>query len=369
MGATSRTQRVALAGLSANPTGFAWVNNVHLPYLKARSDVEIVAVIGRTLASAQAAIAKNSLPSSVKAYGSAEDAAKAGHIDLVVVGVPSLAHRDIIMPFLETKTNLFVEWPIDINHRKSKELVDIAHGKVAKTAVDMQGRFSLVAIRLSEIVSSGRIGKVLSVSVFGGVPTGGRHPEQHGVRYSLSKDSGATIVDIYLAHLLECLIPVVGRLKSVVSNLGTMRQTTHLVNKATGEIVERDVAKTAPDQISVSGKLESGAFVSINIHGGPSPSGSRILIMGDEGEIELSAPLLIPWINAPFPWVFKIQDGSGTTEEVVQESTQQVQVAVHELWDAFFDDKGVTSFEEAIRTQEVIEAVWRSDREGRRIEL
>jgi predicted dehydrogenase len=102
--------KVALVGLTAKPTGFAWLNNVHLPYILSHpSDLQITAVLGSSHQAAEAAIQKFELPSSVRAYGSPEDLAHDDQVDLVVVGVKAPAHRDVVMPSLKAGKGLFVE--------------------------------------------------------------------------------------------------------------------------------------------------------------------------------------------------------------------------------------------------------------------
>lgn len=357
--------RVALVGLSAKPAGFGWVNHIHLPYLLTQPNIQITAVLGSSKAAAEAAIARNSLPSSVRAYGSPEELAHDDSVDLVVVGVPAHLHRSIILPSLRAGKGLVVEWPIDISFSESQEIVELAHAKGLRTAVDIQGRFSKIIEQVAEVVNSGRIGRVLSTSVSGGVPTGGAEPENVGVKYSLQDGSGATIVDIHLAHILECLTHIHGPVRSVSSLIKTMRPTTDIVDMSTGEILEKDVEKSAPDQILVHGELVHGGAINIHLHGGVGIGGATWNIIGEKGEIVLSAPALIPWINAPNPWKLKILDSSGITEEDVHEDEPGKQLAVNRLWDTFLAGKSDTwpDFAHALSIQKVIDAIKRSNTE------
>jgi predicted dehydrogenase len=269
------------------------------------------------------------------------------------------------LPSLRAGKGLVVEWPIDISFSESQEIVELAHAKGLRTAVDIQGRFSKIIEQVAEVVNSGRIGRVLSTSVSGGVPTGGAEPENVGVKYSLQDGSGATIVDIHLAHILECLTHIHGPVRSVSSLIKTMRPTTDIVDMSTGEILEKDVEKSAPDQILVHGELVHGGALNIHLHGGVGIGGATWNIIGEKGEIVLSAPALIPWINAPNPWKLKILDSSGITEEDVHEDEPGKQLAVNRLWDAFLAGKSDTwpDFAHALSIQKVIDTIKRSNTE------
>lgn len=367
---STKTLRVALAGLSSKPTGYGWVNNVHLPHLLGKPNIRITAVLGSSKASAEAAIAQCSLPGSVRAYGSPEELSQDDEVDLVLVGTPARFHRELLLPCIAAGKDIFVEWPIDVNVDKTRDIVEAARAKGIRTAVDTKGRFTKIIQRVAEVVQSGRIGRILSSSVVGGVPTGGAAPERAGLQYSLNKDSGSTILDIHLAHFLESLTQVLGPLKSVNGLVRTLRPTTDIADAQTGEIIERGVEKSAPDQIMVQGELASGGVVSIHMHGGPSASGARWLILGEKGEIDLRAPILIPWINTPFSWEVTIKDVDGVTKEDIKEDGAG-QVAVNRLWDAYLKgEKGTwPDFEHALEMHEIIGAIRKSNEEGRTVQL
>ncbi|KAH8812851.1 hypothetical protein F5884DRAFT_317671 [Xylogone sp. PMI_703] len=367
---SAKTIRVALAGLSSKPSGYGWVNNVHLPYLLSKSNISIVGVLSSSKRAAEAAIAQCSLPSSVRAYGSPEELSKDEEVDLVVVGVPAPLHRNIMLPCIATGKDIFVEWPIDVSADKSRELVEAARAKGIRTAVGMQGRFAKVIQRVAEIVRSGRIGKVLSSSVVGGLPTGGPGPVKTGLKYSLDKDSGATMLDVQLAHFLECATQVIGPLKSLNSLVRTMRPETDIVDAESGEILEKGVKISAPDQVMVQAELISGGVISIHMHGGPSSGGARWLILGEKGEIDIRAPVLIPWIATPFSWEVTVKDNEGVTKEDIKED-EPGQVAVNRLWDAYLrgDNDTWPDFDHALSIHRIIDAVRRSNDERRTVVL
>ena len=69
--------RTALIGLSSSPTGFGWLNYIHLPCIQSHSsELQMVGVLSSSLSNSQKAIDKHSFPSSVRAYSSPEDLGK-----------------------------------------------------------------------------------------------------------------------------------------------------------------------------------------------------------------------------------------------------------------------------------------------------
>jgi predicted dehydrogenase len=359
--------RLALVGLTAKPGSYTWLNNVHLPYLQSNPRVKITAVLGSTKSAAEAAIAKFEMPSSVKAYGTAEELANDDNVDMVVVATKVHTHRDIVVPSIMKGKDVFVEWPLDVTFAGTKEITEMAKEKGAKTAVGLQGRYSAVVRRVKELVGSGKIGKVLSTTVVGTVPTGDGVSERASVKYSLSKGSGATMVDVHLAHFLEGFCDVLGEMESLSSVVATQHPTTDIVDDKTGEVIEKDFEKSAPDQVMFQGTLRSGAVASFHMRGGQSVAGgAKWVIYGTEGEIEVTGPALLLHINMGVPWKIRVGDGKGGVEEeeVMEDGARQV--AVGKLWESVLkgEEKAPPDFEHAVALHGVVEGVYESSREG-----
>ncbi|EXJ70925.1 uncharacterized protein A1O5_05917 [Cladophialophora psammophila CBS 110553] len=421
-----RPVRTALIGLSSSPTGYGWLNHFHLPAIqKHAADFQIVAVLGSSLANAQKAIAKHNLPSMVRAYGAPEDLARDEEVDFLVVGVKAPLHRTVLMPSLLSKRlkGIFVEWPIDCSFAKAEEIVCLAREQGLRTAVGLQGRFSAITQRISQLVRSGRLGRILSTTAVGTVPTGDGKSEKRSSQYALDPANGATMVDVHLAHFIECLtFALDADVATVSGQVKTMHPTTNIVDDVTGKIVERDAPKKSPDQVLVQGMLKSKSksrskpgpklrqprdggendddnnnnnnniVYSIHMRGGNSiSSGMTWLIYGTNGEMEITTPLrMIPHINLPIPWKIRMKiEGEGEGQgrrigEVVEEeevSEQETgQPAVDRLWDVFVrggqegegEGEGPWAwpdFEHGLNIHRAIDAVWTSNRDGKVVEL
>lgn len=164
--------RTALAGLSASAKT-SWAYRAHLPYLLSplgRSKYQIVALQNSSVEAARNAIAKFDLPSETKAYGTPEDLAADKDIDLVVVCTRVDVHHSNALPSLKAGKTVFVEWPLAQDVKHAKELVDAAGENGAKNFVGLQGRFAPPIVKIRELISEGKIGKILSSELHG---TGG----------------------------------------------------------------------------------------------------------------------------------------------------------------------------------------------------
>ncbi|KIX97253.1 uncharacterized protein Z520_06705 [Fonsecaea multimorphosa CBS 102226] len=418
MAASTRPLRTALIGLSSSPTGYGWLNHFHLPAIRDQhtNELEIVAVLGSSLSNAQKAIAKHGLPpSKVRAYGSPEDLAADDEVEVevLVVGVKAPLHRAVLLPSLLANKRLkgvFVEWPIDTSLAKTQEIVRLARQRFPglRTAVGLQGRFSALTRRISELVrgDSRRLGRILSTTVIGTVPTGDGRSEKRGSQYALDPRNGATMVDIHFAQFIECLTFALGAdIKTVSGRVATMHPTTNIVDDTTGEIVQRDAEKKSPDQVLVQGFLKSKPnsnsnersekhtgddeegkeddndkiVYSIHMRGGTSIAGGMTwLIYGTKGEMEITSPIhMLPHINLPVPWKIRtrIEGEANVSEEQVSEQ-EAGQPAVARLWNAFVGaagdregDDGWPDFEHALKIHRVVDAVWTSSRDGKVVEL
>lgn len=107
--------RVGFIGLgkASNPSSpGAWGSLAHLPSLVASPHYEISAVSNSSFESAKSAIAFHKLPSTTKAYGSAQDLADDPDLDLIICSVKVTHHYDLIKPALLAGKDVFVEWPL-----------------------------------------------------------------------------------------------------------------------------------------------------------------------------------------------------------------------------------------------------------------
>lgn len=98
---------------------------------------------------------------------------------------------------------MLVEWPLGKNLSEARELLAVSKAHNVKiAAVGLQGRFDSGVQALKEILSQGRIGKVLSTTIMSqGTIAGPIVLEKY--RYLIDRESGGSLLTIPTSHLLD----------------------------------------------------------------------------------------------------------------------------------------------------------------------
>jgi predicted dehydrogenase len=188
--------RIGFIGLSAT---MSWAVFAHIPYLKATSKYEIVALCNSSVSSAEAAIKAHGLPATTKAYGSPEDLAADPDVDLVVCSVRVDKHYPTLLPSIKAGKDVYCEWPLASNAKQAEEMLALAKEKGVKTVVGLQQHVSPTLKKIKEVIASGKIGKVLS-STFHGTPLFFGATVNENTLYQNDISSGGNLVTIYGVH-------------------------------------------------------------------------------------------------------------------------------------------------------------------------
>ncbi|ESZ90925.1 NAD-binding Rossmann fold oxidoreductase family protein [Sclerotinia borealis F-4128] len=255
---------IGIIGLSPG----AWAANAHLPYLQhADSKFKIVAICNFSVDNAAKSAKDLGLGKEVRVYGDVQDIANDEDVDLVVCTTRVDRHYASIMPPLKAGKNVFVEWPLGKNLEEARELLEVSkQNKVKLTAVGLQGHFDASVETLKRVLAEGRIGKVLSTTIFGQGVIGGQ-TELETQTYLSDCKTGASLLTIPASHLLDTVREVLGELSSVESLISNQRPVIKVVS-ADGTVVKENFEKTSPDHVMIQGTLESGAVLSATIRGG-----------------------------------------------------------------------------------------------------
>jgi predicted dehydrogenase len=158
--------RTAIIGLSSSGQG--WASNAHLPYLssdRGREVFFVVAVCNSSEGAARHAIKRYQFPPETKAYGDPQALAEDTNVDLVVFCTRVDVHYNRILPSVKAGKDIYLEWPLANNSKRSQELVEAARKSGSKTIVGLQGRFAPALEQIEALISQGRIGSVLSAEV------------------------------------------------------------------------------------------------------------------------------------------------------------------------------------------------------------
>jgi predicted dehydrogenase len=270
--------RVGIVGLSAQR---GWATAAHLPALRASADdFELVGVANTRLESAKAAAAAFGLP---RAFESAAALAASPDIDVVVVTVKVAHHREVVTTALQAGKSVYCEWPLGNGLTEALELARLAKESKAVTVVGTQAVVSPEVQFVRKIVADGYVGEVFSSTYIGSGVTWGDEVSLGDV-YAMDSKNGATVLSIIGGHALSAVQSVLGQLREVAAVSAQRRRNVRVIES--GETIP---LKT-PDQLLLSGVLQSGAPLSLQLRGGL-PRGTRLLweINGTEGDLRITA--------------------------------------------------------------------------------
>ncbi len=254
-----------------------WGPRAHAPALQRLPQTEIYAVCTAHSDTAQAAADKYGVK---RAYSDdkAMDADPQVEAALVAVRVP--AHYVLTKNALEAGKHVYCEWPLGANTKEAEELAALARKMNVHSMVGLQRRASPAYLHLRELVKDGYVGQVLSVNMMlmgDGVLT--RTADRTWQR---DVTLGANTLTITFGHAIDALCMVVGELTEVSAVIST--QVPQWFETDTKKYVD----VTAPDNIMIQGRLESGAVVNANVGVHPyHASGYRLEIYGKDGTLAM----------------------------------------------------------------------------------
>ncbi|AMK23075.1 gfo/Idh/MocA family oxidoreductase [Sphingomonas histidinilytica] len=271
---------VGIVGLQP---GRSWAAIAHVPALRALpNDYEIVGIANTSRESAEKAAAAMEID---RAFADVPELVTAPEVDVVTVTVKVPHHFEIVKAAIDAGKHVYCEWPLGNGLAEAEELARLARAKGVLGVVGTQARVAPEIVHLRRLIEEGFVGEVLSTTLVAwGGGWGGSIPVKQTGAYLLDRANGATLLTIPLGHTLAALRDALGEISELSSVLATRRTTAIALD--TGETLP----VTAPDQVLVSGILESGAPVSIHYRGGSARDGRGLLweINGTEGDIRVT---------------------------------------------------------------------------------
>ncbi|KAJ2972900.1 hypothetical protein NUW58_g9082 [Xylaria curta] len=290
--------RVGLIGLSASAK-VNWAEQGHLPYLhsaRGRSNYELVALLNSSVAAAQAAREHFKLPSTVRTYGSPEALAADPDVDLVVCNTRVDTHVLTTAPSLSAGKAVFIEWPLAENYDAATALT--GDKRVDQSIIGLQGRVSPIALKLKEVLRSGRIGRVLSSDIRAFANLGRRDSVADCVSYFTKRSVGGNHITIAYAHTVDYVHDVLGEFDGFQSRMQLQRPVLRIRDQ-NSVTTDREIRSDVPDLLAIHGKLAKGktdiaenATLSFTFRAGQQFKDTPGLIWtinGEKGEIMVTA--------------------------------------------------------------------------------
>lgn len=250
------TYRVGVIGVGSPQS---WAREAHVTAIHAVAGLELAAVATRDHDTAQSTAEELGAQ---RGYGDAIELIHDVDVDIVTVGAPVPAHRDLILAALNAGKHVVTEWPVGTNTGQTEEIAAAAARSGKHTAVDLQARLNPAAAHARELITSGAIGRVLTVSVYSSTAGFGRVVSTSALSLE-DPATGMNLTTIQAAHTLDLAVHLAGPLSSL-SCLRTVRFPELSVSDADHTTFRR----TIPDHVLVQGRLADGGALSVQVVGG-----------------------------------------------------------------------------------------------------
>ena len=361
--------RIGIIGGNVN----GWAGRAHMPALTAGvPGVELVAVCTTRQESADEAAKKFGVP---LAFSDLATMLAHPDVDVAAVIVKLPTHHDLAMEVIAAGKHVYTEWPLGTTTAQAEEIAAAAAKKGVRTCVGLQARHSAEYRHLRHLIDDGYVGDVLSCSMsqVGGGGTSERAPSRLWQRDAAA---AANTLSIAFGHAIDGLTSVVGPIESVAGVVST--QVKEWTEAGTG----KRYPATAPDDILVSGRLRSGATVSVHVAAaGGVGTGYRLDVHGTDGTLVLEATGS-PHSSSPAR-ILGAQRGAKELTEIEVPQDDWVAAAgikggpinIGKLWKSFAesiasgDDGFEPSFASAVEHHKLIDAVRQASESGQTQQL
>lgn len=262
--------RVGLIG-----AGGRWGPWAHVPALQGLAETELYAVCTAHADTAQAAAEKYGVK---QAYGDVRQLGADPAVEAALVAVRVPAHYELSRAALEAGKHVYCEWPLGADTREAEELAALARKKKLRTMVGLQRRASPAYLYMRELIRDGYVGEMMSVNMT--LMNSGVLTRTSDRTWQRDSKLGANPFTITFGHVFDAMCMVVGELHEVSAVVTTQAKQWFETD------TKRFVDTTAPDNVTVHGRLGNGAVVTANVgvqpyHG----SGYRFEIYGKEGTL------------------------------------------------------------------------------------
>ena len=251
-------------------------------------------------------------------------------LDAVYIGVPPLAHREVVADALAAGRHVICEKPIAADAETGRELVALAEETGRVTAVNLPFRYTPGFVRLRELVAAGEVGEPRRVELRFRFPQWPR--EWQDVAWLESREQGGPLREVG-THFLFGVQELFGPIDSVSADVGYSGPDAY-ENDVVGTLRADGVRGTIDLLCDHDGEEENS-----------------VTVVGDEASLSLTE------------WHRLVRNrGREAEETLVDERGDTVRALLTEFASAVDGDGGdLVSFAEATRVQEVLDAIHTSD--------
>lgn len=267
--------RVGIIG--ANARG-GWAAESHVPAVQGLDGLELAAVATSKQETADEAAQAFGI---ARAYAGGDALIADPEIDIVTIATGVPAHRALALRAVVAGKHVYSEWPLGLGSAESQEIARAAQVAGIHHAIGLQLRASPAVIAARERLASGAIGRLLNLSTFSS--TAGFGPDVAAPFVYLEDPAAfANLVTIQGAHTLD-LVTLLGGAPARFS-ASASRQFPEI---RAGDDAEMRVRQTF-DHLLVQGSFDDGALFAIEVAGGRKDDTPFWLeIQGEKGSVRL----------------------------------------------------------------------------------
>lgn len=195
--------RVGIIG--ANASG-GWAGEAHVPAVASLPGMTLAAVATNSRKTADEAARAYGV---AKAYDSGLALIGDPDIDVVTVATRVPDHRDLLLAAIASGKHVYSEWPLGRGTAEASEIAKAADAAGVRNAIGLQLRGSPAVGQAREMIASGALGRILSLSALS--TTMGFGPDvPPQFAYLEDPDAFANMVTIQGAHTLDLLLALGG---------------------------------------------------------------------------------------------------------------------------------------------------------------
>jgi predicted dehydrogenase len=170
-----------------------------IPTFKKLKNCQVVALSGRDLKKTKKLAKEHQVEF---AYDNPEDLIKNPAVDLVCNPTPSHLHLEIGLLAVKYKKHLLQEKPAGLNSSQIKKLLKASKKHDKFLAVNHASRFNPVTIKIKELIDSGVLGEITSISINNYVNYGSYQKATHTWWDDHQMSGGQTVLG-YGTHLID----------------------------------------------------------------------------------------------------------------------------------------------------------------------
>lgn len=144
--------------------GAGYIADYHARAIQKIAHVEMLAIVARTLKSAQTFASKYKIP---QAFDDIKPLLENRAIDAAILSTPNALHTPHALAFLDNGKDVFIEKPLAISEKEALKIEIAANNNHKKVMVGHMWRFDQEAKYLKEIIERGDLGKIIKTKGYG----------------------------------------------------------------------------------------------------------------------------------------------------------------------------------------------------------